>query len=107
MFYLSGCSKCDKEFKRDENNQPNYGGYNTESWTARKGDHHKEKGEEWLNGKNKSEREKLEFDEGVRYSELFRLPYYDPIRMHVIDPMHNLMLGLFSRYYQIISFFKV
>ena len=30
---------------------------------------------------------------GVRYSELFQLPYFDPIRHHVIDPMHNLLLG--------------
>ena len=30
---------------------------------------------------------------GTRYTELNRLPYYDPIRQHVIDPMHNLLLG--------------
>ena len=35
----------------------------------------------------------LEKKYGVRYSELFRLSYFDPIRMHVIDPMHNLLLG--------------
>ena len=30
---------------------------------------------------------------GVRYSLLLELPYFDPIRFHVIDPMHNLLLG--------------
>ena len=40
-----------------------------------------------------TERKKLEKDYGVRYSELHRLSYFDPIRMHVVDPMHNLLLG--------------
>lgn len=31
---------------------------------------------------------------GARYNEVFRLEYFDPILMHVIDPMHNLMLGV-------------
>ena len=30
----------------------------------------------------------------MRYSELFRLPYFDPLLTHVIDPMHNLMLSI-------------
>ncbi|PKB94663.1 hypothetical protein RhiirA5_303289 [Rhizophagus irregularis] len=30
----------------------------------------------------------------VRWSELLRLPYFNPIRFLVIDPMHNLFLGL-------------
>ena len=34
-------------------------------------------------------------DVGVRYTELSRLPYFDPIRMTVIDPMHNILLGMF------------
>ena len=30
---------------------------------------------------------------GVRYSELLRLPYFNIIRQHVIDAMHNMYLG--------------
>ena len=30
---------------------------------------------------------------GVRYSLLTQLPYFDIVRMHVVDPMHNLLLG--------------
>ena len=30
---------------------------------------------------------------GIRYSDLLRLPYFDVIRYHLIDPMHNLFLG--------------
>ena len=29
----------------------------------------------------------------LRYSELLRLSYFDPIRGHAVDPMHNLFLG--------------
>ncbi len=35
----------------------------------------------------------LEVKLGVRYSSLLELPYFDPVRHHVIDPMHNLYLG--------------
>ena len=31
---------------------------------------------------------------GVRWSELLRLPYFDPIRFIIIDPMHCLFLGI-------------
>jgi hypothetical protein len=31
---------------------------------------------------------------GVRWSELLRLPYFDPIKFIVVDPMHCLFLGI-------------
>ena len=40
-----------------------------------------------------SARYKDEIKYGCRYSVLLDLPYYDPIAMHLIDPMHNLFLG--------------
>ena len=43
--------------------------------------------------KTKTEREILESETGLRYSVVLRLPYYDGIRMRLIDPMHNLFLG--------------
>ena len=36
----------------------------------------------------------METPVGVRFSELFRLPDNDPIQMHVVDPMQNLLLGI-------------
>ena len=36
----------------------------------------------------------METPVGVRFSELFRLPDNDPIQMHVVDPIHNLLLGI-------------
>ena len=35
----------------------------------------------------------LERDTGVRYSILHKLPYHKPISNHVVEPMHNLLLG--------------
>ena len=37
--------------------------------------------------------QQMESKYGVRYSILLALPYFDPIKFTVIDPMHNLFLG--------------
>lgn len=42
---------------------------------------------------SKKDREKKESVNGVRFSALIYLPYFDFIACVVIDPMHNLMLG--------------
>ena len=73
---------------------PDYSGYDTNTWQNRTGDDHKEKARATLEAKTKKELQAMEAEDGVRYSELFRLPYYDPVRMHVVDPMHNLLLGI-------------
>jgi hypothetical protein len=36
---------------------------------------------------------------GVRWSELLRLPYFDPSRFVVVDAMHNLLLGLIHEHF--------
>ncbi len=41
-----------------------------------------------------NEREKILKDFGVRWSELWRLPYWDPSQMLVIDSMHCILEGL-------------
>ena len=48
---------------------------------------------EYLMAKSPSEQQRVLSKLGVRYSLLLELPYFDPIRFHVIDPMHNLLLG--------------
>lgn len=39
---------------------------------------------------------------GVRWSEFVRLTYFDCIRMTLIDPMHNLLLGTSPVFFHII-----
>ncbi|SJL17814.1 uncharacterized protein ARMOST_21376 [Armillaria ostoyae] len=50
--------------------------------------------EAWRDALTSTEREKLFKDHGVRWSELWRLPYWDPTRMLVIDSMHCVLEGL-------------
>lgn len=56
---------------------------------------HRQLALEWksLEGKERTEHFK---QHGSRWAEIMRLPYYDCIRMTVIDPMHNLLLGACS-----------
>jgi hypothetical protein len=42
----------------------------------------------------------------VRYSELLRLPYYEPTRFLIVDSMHNLFLGLIKEHFQGILGFR-
>ena len=41
-----------------------------------------------------ADRRKIMQESGVKYSELLRIPYFNIVRLHVIDPMHNIFLGL-------------
>ncbi|KAJ3529757.1 hypothetical protein NM688_g7809 [Phlebia brevispora] len=51
----------------------------------------------WKNA-TKSERVKIFNQYGVRYTELLRLPYWDPLRYVVIDSMHALFLTLMKHH---------
>lgn len=46
-----------------------------------------------------SARDKYVTDHATRWSELARLPYFHMVRMIVIDPMHNLLLGLVKTHF--------
>ena len=59
----------------------------------RTGDGHRVKAEKYYKCNTQTERHEIERRDGIRYSCLLQLPYYDAPRMCVIDPMHNLLLG--------------
>ena len=40
-----------------------------------------------------TDQERMESELGCRYSALLQLPYFNPVKMLAIDPMHNLFLG--------------
>ena len=83
-----------KEFPRAGfGSKPDYSGYDTNTYAPRTGEEHKVLAAETLKATTKAARENLESSNGVRYSQFFRLPYFDPIKSHVVDPMHNLLLG--------------
>ncbi|EJD38817.1 hypothetical protein AURDEDRAFT_71822 [Auricularia subglabra TFB-10046 SS5] len=56
----------------------------------------------WNKATTIKEQEKLWSDYGMRWTELSRLSYWDPFRYLVIDPMHNLFLGLLKRHLRVI-----
>lgn len=55
---------------------------------------HHQQANQWL-GASKTERDDLEQENGIRWSVLLELPYWDPIECAVLDLMHNGFLGNF------------
>jgi hypothetical protein len=52
----------------------------------------------WRNAGSSTDQEKIFKDHGVRWSELWRLPYWDPTRQLAVDSMHCLFEGLIQRH---------
>ncbi|KAI9056595.1 hypothetical protein FKP32DRAFT_1542724, partial [Trametes sanguinea] len=59
---------------------------------------HREAALAWLHAESSAKREELCRSNGIRYSELLRLPYWNPVLYVVIDSMHNLYLGIIQRH---------
>lgn len=87
-----GCTRCQKEFLGGFGNK-DYSGFDRENWVARTKAGHYSSITLINRSKNKTQRDQLESLYGCRYSVLLDLPYFDPVRMTIIDPMHNLFLG--------------
>lgn len=56
--------------------------------------------EAWKNAATSKSQESLFKAHGLRWSQLWRLPYWDPSRMLVVDPMHCLLEGLFQSHFR-------
>ncbi|KAG1844677.1 hypothetical protein F4604DRAFT_1596005 [Suillus subluteus] len=74
--------------------------FDWEKWRRRTLGEHKAAAEEWKNAETKVERDKIFKQHGVRWSELLRLPYWDPTRFIMINGMHNLFLGLVQHHFR-------
>ena len=91
---LHDCNKCLKCFPVETfGEKPDYSGFNRSEWPLRNLDIHKMKCMEHLSAVTKSYQKSIEKNYGLRYSVLIELPYFNPIRHTVIDPMHNQFLG--------------
>lgn len=91
-----GCSKCYKKFYGFLG-QRNYSGFDRSQWVMRTAQEHRRNVSEIEKCTTLTKRNELESKYGCRYSVLLDLPYFDPIAMTVIDPMHNLYLGTAKR----------
>lgn len=86
-----GCSKCLKEFPTSSfGEKPNYSGYNHSQWVPHTSSSHCSHALTYVSAETKSKREAIASRYRLR---LLDLPYFDPIKHVVFDPMHNLLLG--------------
>ena len=92
------CHRCPKRSRYSEKfKKTHYGGmHDYEQWITESADpqKHRQYAQEWLKCDTRGTREAYFKINGVRWSELLRLPYMDPIRFAVVDPMHCLFLGI-------------
>ncbi len=87
-----GCSRCYCSFSTG-GLQRNYACHDRDTWRMRNNDQHRQDVSKLMQCKTQAEKTKAESQLGCRFSVLLDLPYFDPVRMLVIDPMHNLFLG--------------
>jgi len=55
---------------------------------------HREEAQEMLNQAPSGDQASLKQRYGTRYNELMSLPYFNCVRFHITDPMHNLFTGM-------------
>ncbi|OCH84644.1 hypothetical protein OBBRIDRAFT_815396 [Obba rivulosa] len=65
-----------------------------DNWVCRDPAEMRRQAKKWRDDASQSEHEKIFQSHGVRWSELWRLPYWDPICQLVVDSMHCIFEGL-------------
>lgn len=91
--YMHGdfCSEC-KQKKAEIND------LNVHSWEPRTLEEHRQSAEKWRQASTPELRAQLVKADGVRWSELLRLPYWDPTKFTLIDSMHAFYLRIFQHH---------
>jgi hypothetical protein len=87
------CSVCKCRKKGD-----GYVGKPFLDWERRSNSECRKHAENYRNAPDEKSRQAAFNGFGVRWSELLRLPYFDPSRFVVVDAMHNLFLGLIQEH---------
>jgi hypothetical protein len=82
------CTLC-KLFGRSEAYRTNFDSWETRDFTIIR-----QQAEAHRDAQTQKEKDALFEANGVRWSELWRLPYWDPTRMLVVDSMHAMLEGL-------------
>jgi hypothetical protein len=85
------CSECTQKLADINDLDPT-------KWKKRSQQTHRGAASLWKDAQSLEEREKVMENYGVRWSELLRLPYWDPTQFTVIDPMHAFYLRLFQHH---------
>ena len=71
-----------------------YSGSDYKNWIPRTRDEVIELGKRYLECENPTQRTNFVSEHCVRYSVFSKLPYFCPVTQNVIDPLHNLWLGV-------------
>ncbi|TEB18729.1 hypothetical protein FA13DRAFT_1577459, partial [Coprinellus micaceus] len=85
------CSEC--KLKKSDMND-----LDRDSWEPRTWEEHKYQAERWQNAPTPDACAQLVKEHGVRWSQLLRLPYWDPTRFTLIDSMHAFYLRIFQHH---------
>ena len=93
---LVGCHRCYKRASSEEGQKLNFGGFDdmNDWFRTRDPEEHRRNAMLWKHLQTKDDRKRHVSRTHVRWSELLRLPYHNPVRHLVVDPMHNLFLGI-------------
>ena len=86
------CYRCHK-LANFVSNQPNFGGFaNFDDWFVERDINViRKNASEWKNCTTEGARKAHVTEHHVRWSEIYRLPYFNPVYFCVIDPMHCLL----------------
>src|ERR1700742_2537707 len=68
--------------------------FDVASWPRRTHEEQKKAAEDWRDAESKKTQRQLFRKNGIRWSPLWKLDYYDPTKMVVVDTMHNIFLGI-------------
>ena len=71
---------------------------NMQSWQLRNGVQVRAQAEAWLNQTTKAGRNALAKSNGVRWTPLHRLPYWDPVKHVILGFMHNWLEGILQHH---------
>ena len=97
--YILACityHRCEKVANLDVRNQPNFGGFNDiDQWFVRRDvDEIRNNANLWKECNSENVRKSHVSNTLVRWSEIYRLPYFNPTQFLIIDSMHCLFLGI-------------
>lgn len=90
------CSKC--HIKKGEINNIDL---NSPGYRPITGEEYRKRATAWLDA-DKSKRQSLLKQYGIRYSELLMLEYWNPVENVVIDGMHTLFLGIVRHHFRVV-----
>ncbi|GBC00353.1 hypothetical protein RclHR1_38220001 [Rhizophagus clarus] len=96
--FISACIACYRYYKSANfiNNQPNFGGFaDLDDWFVERDINEiREKASEWKQCATEEARRAHVSEHHVRWSEIYRLLYFNPVCFCMVDPMHCLFLSV-------------